>query len=234
MRDLSLLIHSFIPLLIHHLYMSVWSHGSLLHTLHYNPTRCCSFGSHVLALDVGSSFRSTPLPIWHALISLFFEQFLLPVSTRCYRLLCMLLGPAQESAISPGVLECSDWRIVSERKVWVLTDTESRIFEKCKMRRLPFPWNKVCTHCRSYLALGHLFSLVLSHRAAVMSPFLLIRQTLDSLWSSLVFAWWTPGPREMPLDSRRYLPCSPWSSSLSKASGTWQGWTARWGESDDL
>lgn len=97
-----------------------------------------------------------------------------------------------------------------------------------------FPWNKVCTHCRSYLALGHLFSLVLSHRAAVLSPFLLIRQTLDSLWSSLVFAWWTPGPREMPLDSRRYLPCSPWSSSLSKASGTWQGWTARWGESDDL
>lgn len=139
MRHLSFLIHSFIPLLIHHLYMSVWSHGSLLHTLHYNPTWCCSFGSQVvLALDFGSSFRSTPLPIWHALISLFFEQFLLPVSTRCYRLLCMLLDPAQESAISPGVLECFDWRIVSERKVWVLTDTESRIFEKRKMRCLPF------------------------------------------------------------------------------------------------
>ena len=53
----------------------------------------------------------------------------------------MLPAPAQESAISPGVLEWFDWRIASEREVWmlwVLTDTGSRILEKCEMRHLPF------------------------------------------------------------------------------------------------
>ena len=40
-----------------------------------------------------------------------------------------------------------------------------------------FTWNKVCTLYQSYLGLGHLFSLVLSHCAAMMSPFLLIRWT---------------------------------------------------------
>lgn len=69
-------LFSFIPLLIHHLYTSVWSYGSLFHTLHYNPTWCCSFGSRVvLALDFGSFFRLTPLPIWHTLFSVFWAVF---------------------------------------------------------------------------------------------------------------------------------------------------------------
>ena len=40
-----------------------------------------------------------------------------------------------------------------------------------------FTWNKVCTLYQSYLALGHLFSLLLSHCATMMSPFLLVRWT---------------------------------------------------------
>lgn len=79
-------LFSFIPLLIHHLYTSVWSYGSLFHTLHYNPTWCCSFGSRGCSsfglwefLQVDSFAHLT-----HSLLC-FLSSFCSHMSTRCYR-----------------------------------------------------------------------------------------------------------------------------------------------------